>query len=75
MKLNIELHGSLNSALITKSNTSKKISDILFLRDIEAIRDGGNLNSKKVTKRTKIIYKKLLTKAGLNKGNLLRVHQ
>ena len=30
MKVNIKLHRSLNSALITKSRTSKKILDILF---------------------------------------------
>jgi hypothetical protein len=33
-KLNIELHGSLNSALTTKSSTSKKILDILFGQQI-----------------------------------------
>jgi hypothetical protein len=32
-KLDIELHRSLNSALIPKSSTSKKILDILFLGD------------------------------------------
>jgi hypothetical protein len=30
-KLNIELHKSLNNALITKSSTRKEILDILFL--------------------------------------------
>jgi hypothetical protein len=30
-KLDIELHGSLNSTLIPKSNMSKKILDIIFL--------------------------------------------
>jgi hypothetical protein len=71
-KLNIELYASLNSALITKSCTSKEILDIFFLGDIEAIRGGGNLNSKKVAKRTKICHKKLVTKASLNKGNVLK---
>jgi hypothetical protein len=33
-KLDVELHRSLNSALITKSSTSKEILDILFLGDI-----------------------------------------
>jgi hypothetical protein len=37
-KLDIELHRSLNSALITKSSTSKEIVDILSLGDIKAIR-------------------------------------
>jgi hypothetical protein len=72
-KLDIELHRSLNSALITKSSTSKKILDILFLRDIKAIRSGENLNPKKVAKRTKISHKELLAKTGLNKGNILRI--
>jgi hypothetical protein len=72
-KLDIELHRSLNNALITKSSTSKKILDVLFLGDIKTIRSGGNLNPKKVAKRTKICHKKILTKTGLNKGNILRV--
>jgi hypothetical protein len=44
---------------------------IYFLGDIEAIRGGGNLNPKKVVKRTKIGHKKLLMKVGLNKDNIL----
>jgi hypothetical protein len=72
-KLDIELHRSLNSALITKISTSKKILDILFLGDIKAIQSGGNLNPKKVAKRTKISHKELLAKTGLNKGNILRI--
>jgi hypothetical protein len=40
-KLDIELHRSLNSALIPKSSTSKKILDILFLGDRKTIRSGG----------------------------------
>jgi hypothetical protein len=73
MKLDIEIHRSLNNVLITKSSMSKKILDILFLGDIKTIRSGGNLNPKKVAKRTKTSHKKILTKAGLNKGNILRV--
>jgi hypothetical protein len=72
-KLDIELHRSLNNMLITKSSTSKKILDVFFLGDIKTIRSGGNLNPKKVAKRTKISHKKILMKAGLNKGNILRV--
>jgi hypothetical protein len=72
-KLDIELHRSLNNALVTKSSTRKKILDILFLGDIKTIRSRGNLNPKKVEKRTKISHKKILTKAGLNKRNILRV--
>jgi hypothetical protein len=36
-KLDIELHRSLNSVLIPKSSTSKKILDILFLGDRKTI--------------------------------------
>jgi hypothetical protein len=43
-----------------------------FHGDIQAIRGGGNLNPKKVAKRTMISHKKLLTKVGLHKGNVLR---
>jgi bifunctional DNA-binding transcriptional regulator/antitoxin component of YhaV-PrlF toxin-antitoxin module len=72
-KLDIELHRSLNSVLIPKSSTSKKILDILFLGDRKTIRSGGNLNPKKVAKRTKISHKKMVMKMGLNKGNILRI--
>jgi hypothetical protein len=72
-KLNIKLHRSLNSALIPKSSTSKKILNILFLRDRKTIRSGGDLNPKKVAERTKISHKKLITKMSLNKGNILRI--
>jgi hypothetical protein len=72
-KLNIKLHRNLNSALIPKSSTRKKILNILFLRDRKTIRSGGYLNPKKVAERTKISHKKLITKTGLNKGNILRI--
>jgi hypothetical protein len=72
-KLDIELHRSLNSALIPKSSTSKKILDILFLGDRKTIKSGGNHNPKKVAEMTKINHKKLVTKTCLNKGNILRV--
>src|SRR4051812_16326484 len=73
LKLNIKLHRGLNSALIPKSSTSKKILNILFLGDVKAIRSGGNLNPKEVSKRTKIGHKKLITKTSLNKGNILTI--
>jgi hypothetical protein len=72
-KLNIKLYRSLNSALIPKSSTSKKILNILFLRDRKAIRSRGDLNPKKVAERTKISHEKLITKMSLNKGNILRI--
>jgi hypothetical protein len=67
VKLDIKLHRSLNSVLITKSSTSKEILDILFLGDIKSIRSGENLNPKKVAKRTKISHKNLLTRWALTK--------
>src|SRR3954469_10966529 len=73
LKLNIKLHRGLNSALIPKSSTIKKILNILLLRDVKAIRSGGNLNPKKVSRRTKISHKKLITKTSLNKGDMLRI--
>jgi hypothetical protein len=72
-KLNIKFHRSLNSALIPKSSTRKKILNIFFLGDRKAIRSGGNLNPKKVAERTKISHKKLITKTSLNKGYILRI--
>jgi hypothetical protein len=41
VKLDIELHRSLNSALIAKSCTIKKILDIPFLGDKKSIGSGG----------------------------------
>ncbi|KAK1648280.1 hypothetical protein QYE76_066085 [Lolium multiflorum] len=72
-KLNIKLHRSINRALIPKSSTSKKILNVLLLRDRKAIRSGGNLNPKKIAKRTKISHEKLITKTSLYKGNILRI--
>ena len=49
-QLNIELHRSHNRALITKSSAIKKILNIFFLGDVEAIRGRGDLNPKKIAK-------------------------
>jgi hypothetical protein len=67
-KLYIELHKSLDSALITKSSTSKEILDIFFLGDIKSIKSGGNLNPNKVAKRTKISRKNCSQKRALTKA-------
>jgi hypothetical protein len=72
-KVNIELHGSLSSSVISKRSVIKKILNILLLIQKEPLRCGGNLNPKKVPQRTKIKHKKLITKMSLNKGNILRV--
>jgi hypothetical protein len=71
--MNIELHKSLDSVLISESNTSKEVLDIHLLRDIEAIRDRRNLNPKKLVKSTKTSDEKLLMETGLEKGNVLSV--
>jgi hypothetical protein len=44
-KVNIELHRSLSSPVISKRSTIKKILNILFLRQKE-LRRGGDLNPK-----------------------------
>src|SRR3954468_19734282 len=49
-KREIELHGSLNSTLISKSVTSKKIPNVPFLGNKESIHSGGKLNPKKIMK-------------------------
>jgi hypothetical protein len=72
-KVNIELHGSLSSLMISKRTSVEKILYILLLRQKEPLRRGGDLNPKKVPQRTKIRHKKLITKTSLNKGNALRV--
>jgi hypothetical protein len=72
-KVNIELHGSLSSPVISKRSTIKKILNILLLRQKESFRRGGDLNPKKVPQRTNIRHKKLITKMSLDKSNILRV--
>jgi hypothetical protein len=71
-KVNIELHGSLSSLVISKRSSIEKILNILLLRQEESLRR-GDLNPKEVPQRTKIRHKKLITKMSLNKGNVLRV--
>jgi hypothetical protein len=72
-KVNIELHGSFSSPVISKRSTIKKILNILLLRQKEPLRRGGDLNTKKVSQRVKIRHKKLITKMSLDKSNILRV--
>jgi hypothetical protein len=54
-----------------REKASKKILNVLFLGQINAIRGGRDLNPKKVTKRTKIRHKELLIEMCLGKGNIL----
>jgi hypothetical protein len=72
-EVNIELHGSLSSPVISKRSSIKKILNIFLLRQKEPLRRGGDLNPKEVPQRTKLRHKKLITKMGLNKGNVLKV--
>jgi hypothetical protein len=72
-KVNIELHGSLSSLVISKRSSIEKILNILLLRQEEPLRCGGDLNRKKVPQLTNIRHKKLITKMSLNKGNVLKV--
>jgi hypothetical protein len=72
-KVNIELHGSLSSPVISKRSKIKKILNILLLRQKEPLRCGGDLNPKKVLQRAKIRHKKLITKTRLDKSNILKV--
>ena len=62
-KVDVELHSSLNSVLISKSNMSKKILDIL----LQEIRN----NLKVVAKRTKIKHTKFIM-TSLHKCNVLK---
>jgi hypothetical protein len=71
-KVNIELHRSLSSPVISKRSSIEKILNILLLRQKEPLRY-GDLNPKKVAQRMKIRHKKWITKTSLNKGNVLRV--
>jgi hypothetical protein len=47
-KVNIELHGSLSSSMISKRSAIKKILNILLLRQKEPLRRGRDLNPKEV---------------------------
>jgi hypothetical protein len=72
-KVNIKFHGSLSSPVISKRSLIKKILNILLLRQKEPLIRRGDLNPKEAPQRTKIKHKKLITKTGLNKGNVLRI--
>jgi hypothetical protein len=72
-KVNNELHGNLSSPVISKRSSIEKILNIFLLRQKEPLRRGRDLNPQKVSQRSKIKHKKLITKTDLNKGNILRV--
>jgi hypothetical protein len=51
-KMNIKLHRSLDSPVISKRSSIEKILNILLLRQKEPLRYGGDLNPKKVPQWT-----------------------
>jgi hypothetical protein len=51
----------------------EKILNILLLGEVDALRSGRDLKTKKVMKRTKIRHQELITEAHLHKVNELRV--
>jgi hypothetical protein len=71
--VNINLHVTLNSLIISKRSSIEKILNILLLRQKEPLRHRRNLKHKKVPQRIKIRHKKLITKTGHNKDNILSV--
>lgn len=66
LEMNIEFHGSLNSAMISDRSVIKEILNILLLGEIETFRCRRDLNPKEVTK-------KLATGTCLDKGNIRRI--
>ena len=59
--------------VICESGTGEKILDILLLGEVDAVRRGRDLKTKKVMKRTEIRHQELITEAHLHKVNELRV--
>nr|CCI55441.1 PH01B031C15.24 [Phyllostachys edulis] len=72
-KMNTKLHRNICHALISKTNTSKDILNVLLLGEVVAIRRRSDLNPKEVTKKTQIRHQELLTEMLLHKGDVLRV--
>jgi hypothetical protein len=48
-KMDIELHGSLSSPMISKRSLIERILNILLLRQKEPLRRGGDLDPKEVS--------------------------
>jgi hypothetical protein len=59
--------------VISKRSPIKKPLNVFLLREIEALLSRGNLNPKKIPKRTKIRHKKLFNKMCLHKGYIPRI--
>jgi hypothetical protein len=71
--VNTKLHRCIDSALICESSTREKILNVLLLGELDAIRRGRDLETKKVTKRTLVRHQEFFTKTLLHKVNELRV--
>jgi hypothetical protein len=61
MKTNVKLHRSVHIAVISKTDTIKKIMNVLSLGDVVVVRCGCDLYPKKVSKRAQVRHVKLLT--------------
>jgi len=72
-QVNTQLHGCINSTVICETGTGEKILNILLLGEVDAIRCGRDLKTKKVVKRTEIRHQEFITEAHLHKVNELRV--
>jgi hypothetical protein len=72
-KMSVKLHRSVHKAVISKTDTVKKIINVFSLGEVVAIRCGCDLNPKKVAKRAKVGHVKLHMETSLNKGNVLRI--
>jgi hypothetical protein len=60
-KTSVKLHRSVHIAVISKTDTIKKIMNVLSLGDVVVVRCGCDLYPKKVSKRAQVRHVKLLT--------------
>jgi hypothetical protein len=67
-KMSVKIHRSVHGTVINKTDTIKKVMNVLSLGEVVAVRCGCDLYPKKVAKRTKVRHVKLLTRASLDKG-------
>ncbi|RLN36400.1 hypothetical protein C2845_PM03G16960 [Panicum miliaceum] len=68
-----QMNTKLHRYLICESGTREKIMNILLLGQVDAIRRGRDLKTKKVMERTEIRHQELIAEALLHKVNELRV--
>jgi len=58
--------------LSSKTSTINDVLNVFALREVIAIRCGGDLNPKKEAKRTQVRHVELLIEACLNEGNVIK---